>query len=390
MNLLSGRLCIFKRRNMETINLWSLFNPLETFLQKSILNSKYWKLRVLLFCCFFSFIWLFAFNRGYIYENFRSFYADEILNNPQPFFFWNSIVEQGEAPITFHQYESGSHEANRIFSLTIPLIARYFHLNSLGLFLLQVVLEIVFLYLLIHILSKIQDDKLLVLYLLFAFVNVYAGSCFFFNCFGHGDSYTFFFMLCVLMVMSPVLITLFCQLAFWCDEGSVVTAIALWFFHHFYYQLNRKESLKVFLVVVSNILVYFLARAYLSTKYHLASEDVENFSFDRYIYFIKFTSLWYGKRSAVSVEGFALLIPMVYIILCKDRQYLRLSLALLSWLPIVFISFLGGDTVRTLSFGFVFWLTAFIIIKDRINRLQLKALLLIVAFVNLLIPVSFP
>ncbi len=390
MNLLRCRLCIFKRRNMETINLWSLFNPLETFLQKSILNSKYWKIRVLIFCCLFSFTWLFAFNRGYIYENFRSFYADVILHNPQPFFFWNSIIEQGEAPLTFHQYESGSHEANRIFRLTIPLIARYFHLNSLGLYLLQVVFGIAFLYLLIHILSKILDDKLLVLYLFFAFVNVYAGSCFFFNCFGHGDGYTFFFMLCVLMVRSPVLITLFCQLAFWCDERSVVTAIALWFFHHFYYQLNRKESLKVFLVIVSNILVYLLARAYLSTKYHLASEDVENFSFDRYIYFIKFTSLWYGKRTAVSVEGFALLIPMVFIILYKDRQYLRLFLAFLSWLPIVGISFLVGDTVRTLSFGFVFWLIAFIIIKDRINRLQLKALLLIVAFVNLLIPVSFP
>lgn len=376
---------------METINLWSLFNPLESFLEKSILSSKYWKIRVLLLSCLFSFIWLFVFNRGYIYENFRSFYADVILHNPQPFFFWNSIIEQGEAPLKFHQFESGSHEANRIFRLTIPLIAHYFHLNSLGLYLLQVVLGIGFLYLLVNILAKILDDKLLTFYLFFAFVNVYVGSCFFFNCFGHGDGYTFFFMICALVIKRPLLMTLFCQLAFWCDERSVVMAVALWLFHHFYYQLSKKDSMKVLGLVVGNVLLYLAMRIYLSKTYHLVSEDVENFSFDRYLYFIKFTSLWYGKRSAVSVEGFALLIMMVFIILYRDRQYFRLLLlALGSWLPIVVISFLVGDTVRTLSFTFVFWLIALIIIKERINPAQLKALVLIIAFVNLLIPVSFP
>jgi hypothetical protein len=138
------------------------------------------------------------------------------------------------------------------------------------------------------------------------------------------------------------------------------------------------------------VLLYLTVRVYLSKTYHLASEDVENFSFDRYIYFIKFTSLWYGKRTSVSVEGFALVIMMAFIILHRDRQYLRILLALGSWLPIVGISFLVGDTVRTLSFTFVFWLIALIIIKERVNSVQLKALVLVIAFVNLLIPVSFP
>ena len=375
---------------METINLWSLFNPLESFLEKLILNHKYWKIRILLFSCVFSFTWLFVFNRGYIYENFRSFYADVILHNPQPFFFWNSIIAQGEAPLAAHSYESGSHEANRIFRLTIPLIAHYFHLNSLGLYLLQIVLGLGFLFILLNILARILDDKLLTFYLFFAFVNVYVGSCFFFNCFGHGDGYTFFFMICALIVRTPLLISLFCQLAFWGDERSVVMAVGLWLFHHFYEQLNKKDSIKVLLLVAGNVLVYLGVRVYLSRTYHLASEDVENFSFDRYIYFIKYTSLWYGKRSSVSVEGFALIIMMVFIILHRDKQYLKLLLALGSWLPIVAISFLVGDTVRTLSFTFVFWLIALIIIKERVNPVQLKALILVVAFINLLIPVSFP
>ncbi|MBA4851482.1 hypothetical protein [Emticicia sp. BO119] len=375
---------------METINLWSLFNPLESFLEKSILSSKYWKVRVVLFSCLFSFAWLFVFNRGYIYENFRSFYADVLLHNPQPFFFWNSIIAQGEAPLVSHQYESGSHEANRIFRLTIPLIAHYFHLNSLGLYLLQVILGVGFLYLLVNLLAKIFDDKLLTFYLFFAFVNVYVGSCFFFNCFGHGDGYTFFFMLCALIIRQPMIMTLFCQLAFWCDERSVLMAIGLWLFHHCYYHLRKKDSIKALALVATNVLLYLVIRVYLSNTYHLASEDVEHFSLDRYIYFIKFTSLWYGKRSSVSVEGFALVIMMVFIILYRDKQYLKILLALGSWLPMVAVSFLVGDTVRTLSFTFIFWLISLIIIKERINSVQLKALVIVIAFINLLIPVSFP
>lgn len=375
---------------METINLWALFNPLESFLEKSILSSKYWKIRVLFFSCLFSFTWLFVFNKGYLFENFKFFYADVILHKPQPYFYWNSIIEQGEAPFVFRQHESGSHEANRIYRLTIPMIAHYLHLNSLGLYLLQVLLGAGFLYMLINVLAKILDDKLLTFYLFFAFVNVYVGSCFFFNCFGHGDGYTFFFMLCALVVRRPLLIALFCQLAFWCDERSIVAFMTLWLFHHFFYKLDKKESLKVFLLMAGNVVLYLILRLYLGKTYHLASEDVENFSLDRYMYFINLTSWWYGKRTSVAVEGFALLIIMVFLVLYHDRLYRRILLVFGSWMPVVAVSFLVWDTVRTYSFTFAFWLIALIILKERLNGVQFKALALMIAFVNLLIPITFP
>lgn len=379
---------------MHALNLLSFLNPIERFLNKSILDGKYWKFKTIFFSCFITFSILFIFNRGYIYENFRSFYADVLLHNPQPFFFWDSIVRQGQSPLQAVFHESGSHEANRTFRLTIPLIARYLHLNSLGLFILQVILGFVFSHLILGIFSKIFDEKILIFYTFLAFLNVYAGSCFFLNCFGHGDGYTFFFILCALLTRNPLLLTVFLQMAFWCDERSVVTSIGIWGFQYVYtnhLQTNKPTNLQItLLVIIFNILLYIFTRIYLSSTFHLVSEDVETVTWSRYYSFIYMTSLWYGKRSYVGFEGFSLLTSLTFIIFYVDKKYTKIILSLAYWLPILIISFLVGDTVRTISFTFVFWLISLIVIKERIEQSQMKALLIVVAFINLLIPVIFP
>jgi hypothetical protein len=375
---------------MQKINLWSFLNHFEFFLNKSVLNGKYWKFKTVIFSCIFTFSLLFVFNRGYIFENFRSFYADVLLHNPQPFFFWNSIIEQGENPLKPVFHASGSHEANRTFRLTMPLISRYLHLNSLGLYLLQIVLGFGFLYLLINILNKILDDKILVCYLFLSFLNVYTGSSFFLNCFGHGDGYTFFFILCALLVRNPLIFSFFLQMAFWCDERSVITSLGIWGFQYVYYQFKKKESILTISLIITNVLIYIAIRTYLSSNFHLVSEDVETSTWARYYSFIYTTSLWYGKRSYVGLEGFSLFTFLALAIFYIDKKYTKILLSIAYWLPILAISFLVGDTVRTLSFTFVFWLISLIVIKDRIERTQMKALLIVVAFINLMIPVIFP
>ena len=375
---------------MNLINLHTIISAVDLFLIRSVLNDKFWKIKTLVFSCFITFCWLFVFNNGYIFENFRLFYADVLLHNPQPFFFWNGIVNQGQDPLTFQQFDTGSHEANRIFRLTMPLIARYMHLNPLGLYLLQVVLGGIFLYLLINILSRITENKLITFYLFFAFVNVYAGACFFLNCFGHGDGYTFFFLIGALVVRSPIFISIFCQLAFWCDERSVIVSLSIWVFHLLYYQLNRSNSVKVLVVVFFNVILYGVVRVYLSRTFHLVAEDVENFKIEKYLYFIKHTSLWYGKRTSVAVEGFSLIIFLAFIISFRLKDYKRIGLFILCFLPIIAITFLVDDTVRTLSFSFIFWLIALMSIKEHVSEAQFKVLILIVAFINILIPVTFP
>ncbi len=371
-------------------NLSTLINETETKYAIILFKGQFWTIKVVIFTCFVSFSWSMLLNRGYVYENFRGFYADVILNNPQPFYFWNSIVEQGKEPLEVRNFPSGSHEANRTFRFTVPIISKVMHLNGLGLYILQNVIGLVTLYLITGVFYEIFQDKTLTFYAIFAFVNVYVGSGFFFNCFGHADAYTFFFITTALLIRNPLLLSIIVQLAFWCDERSVVTVFGIGIFHYLYFGLSRKKALNVFLLLGLNVLLYIILRLYLSSKYHLVSEDVETLELDRYWYFIKYISLWYGKRTYMGVEGFSLILLLVFWIFIFERDYRSLGISIFYWLPILTISFLVGDTVRTLSFTFVFWISAFIFLKERINRNQLKALLLIVAFINFLIPTSFP
>jgi hypothetical protein len=144
------------------------------------------------------------------------------------------------------------------------------------------------------------------------------------------------------------------------------------------------------LAIVFNILLYIAIRAYLSTNFHLVAEDVESSTWSRYYSFIYRTSLWYGKRSYVAIEGFSLLIIFAFFVFMRDKKYKEIVLSFAYWLPILAISFLVGDTVRTLSFTFVFWLIALIVVKERVEKTEMKVLAIIIAFINILIPVIFP
>lgn len=374
----------------ENFSLSTLLHKIDSYLFESLLDSRFWKIKTVFLCCTVTFSWLFATNRGYVYENFRGFYADVILHKPQPFFFWNAIIEQANEPLIPKHYESGSHEANRTFRLTIPLIAKFLRFNSLYLFLFQIILGLMSLYLLIDTFYKIFEDKLLSFYTTFAFVNVYMGSSFFLNCFGHGDAYTFFFIICAILLRQSILFSICLQLAFWCDERSIITVGGILIFQYMYYKLAKKELVRASILILLNIVGYLSIRVYLSKNYHLVAEDVETFTFEKYFYFIKFVSLWYGKRSYLGLEGFSLLVLITFIILYHDKQHLKIAFSMFYLVPIVLISFLVGDTVRTLSFTFVFWMAALIFLKQRLRQNQLKVLILVITFINFLIPTSFP
>jgi hypothetical protein len=374
----------------SSYDLLYLLNPFENYLQSTILNGKQWRLKTLFFSLFISFSLLFFFNKGYITQNFKSFYLDTVLKQTQPYFFWNSIVKQGQNPFSVNTYQYGSHESNRTFRLTIPLISRVFSLEGLGLFILQGILGCVFLYLLLSILEKILVDKLLVFYFFLAFINVYAGACFFLNCFGHGDGYTYFFILCSLLLRNPFILSIFLQLSFWADERSLITILGVYLFQKMYYQLASKRANKLLILISINAVLYLGIRLYLSQHFHLQAADVEQSSVGRFLEIAKSISNWWGARSYLGLEGFILLLIVLFLIQYHDKQRWFIIISTLYWLPILLVTFLVADTVRTLSFTFVFWLVSLFILKEKVSFVQLKCLFILIAFMNLLIPVIFP
>ncbi len=375
---------------MTYLDLSTLLKPFEDFLHLRILNGKFWKIKILIFSLLLSFSLLLFLNRGYVTQNFKNFYLDTVLHKPQSFFFWKSIVEQGQKPFTPGNHAYGSHESNRTFRLTIPLISRFLHIQGLGLFILQILLGIGFIYLLICIFSKMLIDKILTFYSTLAFLNVYTGSCFFLNCFGHGDGYTFFFMICSLLLTNPLLLSLSIQLSFWSDERSVITVLGVLIFHYFYRRLNTSSSVKLLIIIFINVLTYVGLRLYLTNVYHLQAADVENSTTNRFLEIAQSISTWWGARIYLGFEGFLASTLIIFVILFVQKKYLYFYVSLFYWIPILVVTLLVADTVRTISFTFVFWLVSLFYLKEIIHYKQLKFLIIIIAFTNLLIPIIFP
>ncbi len=375
---------------MKHIEILEFLNPIENYLNSRILNGKYWKFKTLFFTLFISFSFLFIFNRGYVLQNGKNFYLDSVLHKSQPYFFWDSIVEQGKSPLAPNTHQQGTHESNRTFRLVIPLISRTLSIEGLGLFSLQIFLGLCFLYLLLNILNKILSDKILIFYTFIAFVNVYAGSCFFINCFGHGDGYTYFFIILSLLFRNPILQSTALQLSFWCDERSIIVVLGVLLFQYLYYQLSSKNTLILFGLIALNVVIYGILRIYLTTTFHLQSADVENSSIERFTGIAKYISTWWGNRMYVGLEGFTLILLVTFLILCKEKKRQFIGIWLIYWIPIILITVLVADTVRTISFTFVFWLVCINFLKEKVSSTQLKYLFFIVAFINVLIPIIFP
>ena len=249
---------------------------------------------------------------------------------------------------------------------------------------------ILFLYILLSTLEKILSQRIIIFYFFLAFMNVYAGLCFFLNCFGHGDGYTYFFILCSLILRNPFLLTLSLQLSFWCDERSVISVLGVVFFQYFYYQLKSKPVIYLSSIVFVNLLIYVGLRLSLTNTFHLQSTDVEGASIGRFTEMAKYISSWWENRLYVGLEGFIVLIMVTFIIQRREKQYLFLLLSCLYWLPILLITLLVADTVRTISFSFPFFLIALCYLKDRVIISQLKILCLIIAIINIIIPIIFP
>ncbi|MEG3882449.1 hypothetical protein QT972_34410, partial [Microcoleus sp. herbarium7] len=60
---------------------------------------------------------------------------------------WRAVLEQGAHPFKITEYDPSSHQAKMTFRLTVPLAARFLHLDRTGLLLLQALCGIILFYL---------------------------------------------------------------------------------------------------------------------------------------------------------------------------------------------------------------------------------------------------
>lgn len=369
------------------------FQWLETKLE-AFFDSKFWQFKVLFLALTVSASTLLVFNSIFIERGFRDLYQE--MRHPGSIggFFWDDIIKQGADPFTPKSYEAGSHEANQTFRLTIPLIAYVLHLNVATLYLLHIVVGLLFLWTVTSIVNGILKDKILTFYFLTGFTAIYAGANFYINYLGHADAFPFCFLALAFYFRNPLLVLLFTQLAFWCDERAIInsTYLGLWYVLPLIHRLlkERKFNLKQIPIPVIALLVsaglYLVLRQWLATNYGLKVGHDNDLS--------RRTALWslsiIGDKFTRGLEGFWLIVfaGMAVLFMLKDWW----SMLLIGGC-ILFTSSIGimvADGTRSLSFGFCMFFFMLAILKEHISRKQLSYLLIVSTLISLMLPMSFP
>lgn len=369
------------------------FRWLESKLQP-FFDNRFWQVRLFLLALTISTGTVLAFNFILVDKGLRSLYYEMLQPGSMGGLFWDDILKQGADPFTPQNYEAGSHEANQAFRLTVPLIAQALHLNIAGLYLLHIVIGLVFLWFVMKIVYGILKDKILTFYFLAGFTAIYAGANFYINFLGHCDAFPFCFMVLAFYFRNPLLILLFTQLAYWCDERAIINSsyLGLWYVLPLIKQVldKRKFSLKDIplnaVVLIFSALLYLFVRQWLTVSFGLKVGHDNDLS--------RQTALWslsiIGDKFTRGLEGFWLIVFAGMAVLAMRKDWLTLVLLGGCILITCAIGIMVADGTRSLSFGFYMFFFLLTILRQHIPTNQLKYLLIVSTLVSLMLPMSFP
>ena len=374
----------------------SLATPFQWLEKKleSFFDNKYWQYRLVALAVLLSLGSLLLFNYIHVSVGFRNLYHEMRQPGSVESMFWDDIIKQGADPFTPQNYQPGTHEANQTFRLTLPLLSRLLRLNVATFYLFQVLFGFYFLWLVAGFVFQILKNKVLTFYFLTGFTAIYTGACFFINYFGHGDVFPFCFLVLALLAKQPVLMFIFLQLAFWCDERALINAsfIGLWCVWPLIEKVRTEKKItfrqipvSVYVLIMSAV-VYVVLRKWLEIGLHLSIGHDAALSINSFFWSIS----TFGDKITRGYEGLWLVIIAAVVVLILAKKWGQFALFFGAWLLNVFITTLVADGTRALSFGFIGLLLAVQILKDYIPSYQLKYLLIASALISLMLPISFP
>ncbi|WP_191908834.1 hypothetical protein [Larkinella humicola] len=357
-------------------------------------NNRFWKLRLVSLALLISMGSLLLLNSIFIDRGFRYLYEEIRRPGLLDGFFWDDIIRQSGHLFEPNTYEPGTHEANQTFRLTIPLLVHFFRLGVAKLYLLQVMLGLVFLWAVTGIVYKILQDKVLTFYFLTGFTAIYAGIAFFINYFGHGDGYVFCFMALAVYFRNPLLVILFTQLAFWCDERALINSsyIGLWYALPVLKTVVQTRKFDIrqipvpLVALVVSVVIYGSIRKWLELTYGMKIGHDASWSART----LAWSMSYVGDKMARGLEGMWLILLVAFWALAVRRQWLELVLLGGAWLLTMVVAVLVADGTRSLSFGFMAFFFALAILNRYLTRSQLRVVLLSSAVISLMYSISFP
>lgn len=302
----------------------------------TLVNIRYWKLVAVGFGILLSF--LLSTPQGARFSDSESY--------------WKTVEMQSRNPLTPTTVDKHSHAAKKIFRLTVPLMARFLHLDRKGIYLLQCLLMPLMLLMILDLSYTLTQDKLSSVVFMAACISLYFLYSTYQDNTGHLDAFAYFFLLSAIYFTSPVLIFISCFLASWCDERAFVATFLVlgWWY------LRRDETLHApasllpdrrSMAVIISALTYTLLRIWLQKFTGLSIQ------LDRYELFLV-TNFFHllPALTLIAYGAFWLLILYLLYTLVRRKNFLQIALLFIPAAVIFLIACMVWDFSRSISFSF--------------------------------------
>jgi hypothetical protein len=339
-----------------------------------LVSGQYWKLKLMILGLLFAFVCAPPIKENIHFENNYSY--------------WPTVENQIAHPFQAIDAHPKSHAANKSFRLTVPLLAKLFHLDRRSIYIVQVSTILIMMWVILTLAFRITENKLYSALFLFAFIPLYPLICSYQEATGHLDAFGYCFILLAMVPRQKWLIFLFCTCALWCDERALISSLLVflwWYLNDMTTFPSRTKLLRIpnqyAFAVMGSWVAYIALRLVImkTTPLHIAMEKPDLSILPQYIrhipmlVFFAFGALW--------------LFPIIGILyLIKFKEYLFAAAFVLPMLMVFIISSMVWDFSRSISFLLPAFFISLIIVRNYLNESIMRYLFFFVFIVAVIFP----
>jgi len=278
-----------------------------------------------------------------------------------------------------------SHNAKKVFRLTVPAAIRFFNLNPISILVLEGLAGLLFFYFFYHLANRILKDAFSASMLTMASAFVYFGRAAFFDV-NHTwfDGFAYFFLLLSLYFRQGILVFLLSFLAAWTDERALISLLLVFVFHLLdsgVKFLGRGYRIPPALSVMAAGFFYLLMRYYLGIKWGMQTPTTgaNLLMLKRTVFALPF-GIW------TFLEGFWFYLIAALYFTIKNRNWLTLAGIGIPLFCLILVSGFVADATRSGSYLFPIVFCCILILRQQLSTSELQKTAVAVLLVSFFFP----
>lgn len=273
------------------------------------------------------------------------------------------------------KYDPPSHMAKTEFRLTVPFLAKIFHIETTaGVYILQVLAGLLFFIFLHSLIYSIIPDNLIAFLFILSFGFLYPGFSFVAEMEGFFDSFAFFFLLVAMLDVHFLVVGVALFFAYWTDERAIfASSLILFYWQYKSVQENGRSfytpTVKAY-TLVTTLILYFALRWLLVNHFGFVNQLQGTGT-------IYYTINYMGIAFWQAFEGFWILIILSLYYLYTNKTYVIGAFFVILSIMIFLIGMNVMDLTRSVAYVFPAIIIALYIVKNSLETAKIRHYLMI-------------